>query len=171
MRLRSAARGASGPIFSFFRISRTSTYPGPMRIALIETGLCNTASICAALNRAGVLNERIDILGAGAQALASQISSDFFTHVILPGVGSFGSGMASLSSKNLADAIKARIEANLPTLAICLGLQTLCGSSSESPGVVGLGVLNSTSVVRFPQGVTVPQQTWNQVKPGAGGPP
>jgi glutamine amidotransferase len=57
--------------------------------------------------------------------------------VLLPGVGSFAPGMAALREAGLWEALRARIAAGRPTLAICLGLQMLAPGSEEAPGVGG----------------------------------
>lgn len=102
-----------------------------MRVALIETGLANVASVEAALGRLGVTPVRAtgpdDVEDAGA--------------AILPGVGAFGAGAAALADRGLAAPLARRIAENRPTLAICLGLQLLCAASDETPGAEGLGAL------------------------------
>jgi imidazole glycerol phosphate synthase glutamine amidotransferase subunit len=105
----------------------------------------------------------------GAEPFLSEDPSDIATstHVMLPGVGAFGSAMERLESTGMADALRERFAANQPTVAICVGLQVLCERSEESPGVRGLGIVK-TSVKRFPHTVRVPQLGWNEVKPEAG---
>jgi imidazole glycerol phosphate synthase glutamine amidotransferase subunit len=72
--------------------------------------------------------------------------------------------MSLLREKNLDVVLRERIKNQQPTLAICLGLQLLCESSEESPGVVGLGIL-PIKVKRFSTPVVVPQIGWNEVLP------
>ena len=63
--------------------------------------------------------------------------------IILPGVGSFGAGMKALEELSLIDALREEVVANQkPFLGICLGMQLLFESSSESPGVAGLGFID-----------------------------
>lgn len=92
------------------------------------------------------------------------------THVVLPGVGSFGDAMDKLRSYGLDKVIFEVIERGIPFLGICLGLQLLYEESEESPGVSGLGVLEGT-VKRIPDcpGLKIPHMGWNslEVKPGA----
>jgi glutamine amidotransferase len=126
-------------------------------VAVIRTGTANIASVLAALAR----------LGAKATLTIDADDVQRFGHVILPGVGAFAAAMQPLRSHGLADAITRRVLGGRPTLAICLGLQLLCKSSDESPGVEGLGVVPAT-VGRFPDGVRVPQLGWNKVQPDAG---
>ena len=86
--------------------------------------------------------------------------------MVLPGVGAFAAGMARLRQLRLVEALRARLAAGRPTLAICLGLQLLCEASEESPSVEGLGVL-AARITRFEGDVRVPQLGWNQVVPNA----
>lgn len=124
---------------------------------MIRTGVANLASVLAGLARAG----------AEASLVASADEVERASHVLLPGVGSFAPGMAALREAGLAGALRARIAAGRPTLAICLGLQMLAEGSEEAPGVPGLGVMRGVAR-RFSEEVTVPQLGWNLVE-GSGG--
>lgn len=128
------------------------------RVLIVRTGVANLASVCAALRR-------LDAEPEPTRDAEAILTAD---HVILPGVGAFGAAMAALD-EGLAEALKARIAADRPTLAVCVGLQVLCQESEESPGVVGLGVVPGT-VRRFPSTVTVPQLGWNRIEPTPGSP-
>jgi len=83
--------------------------------------------------------------------------------LVLPGVGAFGAAMAELEGRGLAEVLRERIEAGVPFLGICLGLQLLFESSDESPGVEGLGVIRG-QVRRLPPGPKIPHIGWNQVE-------
>ena len=61
------------------------------------------------------------------------------SHVVLPGVGSFGATMAGLREAGLDVALAARVGAGRATLAMCVGLQVLFERSDESPNASGLG--------------------------------
>jgi glutamine amidotransferase len=90
--------------------------------------------------------------------------------VILPGVGSFGVAMDKLHSYDLVDTIRDVIENKKPLLGICLGLQLLYESSTESDGVRGLGILKGT-ICKIPDctGLKIPHIGWNslEIKSGA----
>jgi len=121
-------------------------------VVIVATGTSNTASVAVAVRRCGMnpVESEDPRRVAGAQ------------RVILPGVGSFESGMDGLHRRGLVDALRARVLAQRPLLAICLGFQLLCRSSEESPGVEGIGALDAV-VRRLPSSVRVPQFGWNFV--------
>lgn len=86
------------------------------------------------------------------------------SHVILPGVGSFGDAMGKLREYGLEKAIHDVVNKGTPFLGICLGLQLLYESSEETPGVEGLGLLKG-KIVRIPQkdGLKIPHMGWNSL--------
>lgn len=125
-----------------------------MKVAIVNTGIGNSASLLAACARHGVTAE----LTERPEAVRSA------PLVILPGVGAFGPGMAKLRETGLNEAIVERAAADRPLLGICLGLQLMARESAEAPGVPGLGLLEAV-VVPFRAGVRVPQLGWNRVTP------
>lgn len=73
------------------------------------------------------------------------------SHIILPGVGTFASGMQAIEQRGFLAALKYQvIERKRPFLGICLGMQLLFNKSEESPGISGLGLIDGT-VRRLPQ--------------------
>lgn len=128
-------------------------------VVVVQTGTANTASVAAALRRAGV--EPLLTRDPAAVAAAERL--------VLPGVGSFAHGMAALRQAGLVELLRERVQAGRPTLAICLGLQMLCEESEESPGEQGLGVLPG-AVLRLPAQVSVPHLGWTPVRPEGPGP-
>jgi imidazole glycerol phosphate synthase glutamine amidotransferase subunit len=126
-------------------------------LVVVPTGTANLASVIAAFRRLGVepvvSNEPARILEA--------------SHVMLPGVGAFGASMQRLAEAGAGAALRERIAADRPTMAICVGHQLLFETSDESPGARGLGVVPG-HVGSFPAGVRVPQFGWNRVEPQPG---
>lgn len=123
-----------------------------MSVLIVDTGVANTASVAAALERLGVHAE----LTKSADEVRSA------SGLVLPGVGTFAAGMMALRSAGLVEAIRERILADKPTFCVCLGMQLLAESSEESPGVKGLGILGVT-VSALPETVRTPQMGWNEV--------
>lgn len=126
-------------------------------VLVVRTGTANLASVRAGLARAGAASE---LTGDPAAVRSAD-------RVVLPGVGAFGAAAAALAADGLDEALRERVAAGRPTLAVCLGQQLLAEGSGESPGVPGLGAFPGT-VERFPAGVRIPQLGWNFVAPGPG---
>jgi len=124
-------------------------------VTIINTGIANTASVSAAIER----------LGCPVTLTHDAESVRDAPLVVLPGVGSFGAGMRALRAHGLDRVVIERVEQNRPLLGICLGLQLLCTSSEESPGIMGLGLIDA-DVTRFPATVRTPQHGWNRVDDG-----
>lgn len=127
-------------------------------IYIVDTGVANMSSIEAGFRRLGVAAVR----GVDPDLIATA------TAVVLPGVGSFASGIDAIDRNRLRTAITDRFIDDRPTLAICLGLQLLCRRSAEAPGVAGLGVIDA-DVEAMPPAAVRPQMGWNRI--GASGGP
>lgn len=82
--------------------------------------------------------------------------------IVLPGVGHFGQMMRALDDLDLREAIRERIDANVPFLGVCLGFQALYEGSGEAPEVIGLGIFPGR-VERFPATARVPHMGWNHL--------
>lgn len=123
-------------------------------VAIIDYGAGNLSSVKKAL----------DYLGAESEITQDRDKILSASHIILPGVGSFGDAMKSMEERNLVDTVKEEAESGKPFLGICLGLQLLFESSEESPGVKGLGLLKGR-IVTIPRdmGLKVPHIGWNSV--------
>lgn len=123
-------------------------------VAIIDYGAGNLQSVKKAL----------DFLGCESVVTDDKAVIESASHVILPGVGSFGDAMASIRSRGLEEAIKNAASGNQNFLGICLGLQLLFEESDESPDVEGLGVFKG-KIERFSDdmGLKVPHMGWNSV--------
>lgn len=122
-------------------------------VKIVATGIANIASLQGAFRRLGVDSALVE----DPEVVASE------RLVVLPGVGAFGAGMERLRTSGLEEAICHRLATGKPLLSVCLGLQLLCRSSEESPGVEGLGVIDAP-VVRFTTSHRIPQLGWNRVE-------
>jgi len=118
------------------------------RLAIIDSGGANIASLRYAVERMGV--------NAQLTTDASVIRNA--THVILPGVGSAADCMSRLQRAGLVDVI---MQVKQPFLGICVGMQLLFDSSEEG-SVKCFGLLPGR-VQRFPDraGLPVPHMGWN----------
>ena len=123
-------------------------------IAIIDYGAGNLQSVKKAL----------DYLGCESIITADKEVIESASHIILPGVGSFGDAMDSIRSRGLEEIIKNAASGEKKFLGICLGLQLLFEGSEESPGVKGLGIFKG-SIVKIPEnlGLKVPHMGWNSV--------
>lgn len=123
-------------------------------VAIIDYGAGNLQSVKKAL----------DFIGYESEITADKDKIASASHVILPGVGSFGDAMVSIKERGLEDTIKNAASGEKPFLGICLGLQLLFESSEESPGVEGLGIFRGR-IVTIPKdnGLKVPHMGWNSI--------
>ena len=101
--------------------------------------------------------------------------------LVLPGVGSFGDAMSFMRKSGQADAVRKAIDAGVPFLGICLGLQLLFERGSErtvnansaiartlveqplTAWVEGLGVFPGECTRLVSTRLKVPHVGWNQV--------
>jgi len=83
--------------------------------------------------------------------------------IVLPGVGHFGQMMRAIDQLEVRSAFVERIQAGVPFLGICLGMQALFERSEEAPEERGLG-LYPGEVVRFSAGARVPHMGWNDLE-------
>ena len=126
-------------------------------VVIVPTGTANIASVMAAFRRLGAQPQVSERVADVAEA----------SHVMLPGVGTFGAAVRRLVEHGLDGTLRERIAADRPTIAICVGHQLLFETSDENPGVRGLGLVQG-HVGRFPDDVRVPQFGWNEVRPDEG---
>ena len=129
-------------------------------ITVIDSGICNLASVTTGLDRIGARWT----LGNTPEDIGSAVG------LILPGVGAFADGMESLRLRGLVEPIRSYAASNRPILGICLGMQMLADYSEEFGHHGGLGLIPGR-VRRLPSspGFRVPNIGWCsvQVTPGA----
>ena len=126
-------------------------------IAVVDLKISNLASVINALR----------LVGASEHVLATPENVPRTDAVILPGVGAFGDGMASLREQDLIEPIRAAVRGGTPVLGICLGMQLMASRSSEFGDHEGLGLLPGCVerlVVDRP-GYRVPNIGWCDVSP------
>lgn len=132
------------------------------RIAIVDYGAGNLLSVERAFRHLGAN----PVLASAPDAVAGA------ERLVLPGVGAFGSCMASLNACGLAEPVKEFAASGRPLLGICVGLQMLFDESEEFGRHVGLGIIPGR-VTRIPSlgadGTPhkVPHIGWNAVTPTA----
>ncbi|NOX68887.1 MAG: imidazole glycerol phosphate synthase subunit HisH [Gammaproteobacteria bacterium] len=120
------------------------------RVAIVDCGGANLASLSNALDRLGA----VSVLTHDAAIIRNA------QHVILPGVGAAADAMQKLASHRLIEVI-----ANLsqPVLGICLGMQLLAEASAEDQSTC-LGIVPAVAQ-RLPASLDmpVPNMGWCKV--------
>lgn len=124
-------------------------------IAIIDYGAGNIQSVYKALKFIGadckVTSDKDEILNADG--------------AILPGVGSFGDAMDTMTKRGIKDTIIEYTKSGKPFLGICLGLQLLFPESEETPGVNGLDIFKGT-ITKIPnqnRTLKIPHMGWNNI--------
>jgi len=103
-----------------------------MLVGIINYGAGNLFSIMGAL----------EYLEAPYELVSSGENLKKYSHIILPGVGSFREAVRKLNELNLTNPIlEAANVFKIPLLGICLGMQLLCSSSDEDGFTKGLNLI------------------------------
>jgi imidazole glycerol-phosphate synthase subunit HisH len=124
------------------------------RIAVLDYGMGNLRSVEKALER----------IGAEAEITSDRGRAEAANGVILPGVGAFPRAMDRVREIGLDELVAGRIEAGVPVLGICLGLQLLFESSVENEGASGLALLDGMVSPLEANGYKVPHIGWSPVR-------
>jgi glutamine amidotransferase len=133
------------------------------KVTIVDYGMGNLGSIQNMLKKIGIVS-----------VISSQPSEiEKAEMLVLPGVGSFDSGMRKLADMGLMPVLTEKvIEQHTPVLGVCLGMQLMtCGS--EEGNLRGLGWIEGETI-HFRLGaqnekLKIPHMGWNTVdiqKPG-----
>lgn len=130
----------------------------PHRIAIIDYGAGNVRSVLNA----------VTYLKYYAEVVSNPNDLTGFTHLILPGVGSFRRAMLSFKELQLDKTLPQLVADGIPILGICLGMQLLASRGSEDGETLGLGLIQG-DVDRFAfntddNGLKIPHVGFNTVK-------
>ncbi len=130
-------------------------------VAIVDYGTGNLRSVQQAFLH----------LGAEVEIVADPDRLVGFSHVVLPGVGSFRRAMISIEERGLAQLLRQRVAEGVPLLGICLGMQLLSSRSSEDGETPGLGLIEG-DVDRFvfdpaSTGLKIPNVGFEAVTPVA----
>jgi glutamine amidotransferase len=124
------------------------------RICILDYGMGNLRSVEKALEHVGA---------------TATIANDFETiraadGLVLPGVGAFPKAMEEVELLGLEEMIAKRLDAGVPVLGICLGLQLLFESTTELGGAEGTSLLPGDVVEIDADGLKVPHIGWSPVR-------
>ena len=121
-------------------------------IAIIDYGAGNLVSV----------KKSFDFLGRKSFITSEPAAVRAATKIVLPGVGHF-SATEMLGRSGLRDAIANGIQAEIPFLGICVGMQWMFERSEEAPSTPGLGLL-AGKCEHFPAEVKSPHVGWNSLQ-------
>ena len=126
-----------------------------VRVAVIDYGAGNISSMINSLN----------FIGADAQVVSDPLKLKDFTHIIIPGVGSFDSAMTNLNSTGFTQALNTQKQNGRYILGVCLGMQVLCNKSEEGV-LAGLGWIdvNVESLSGIASDQKIPHVGWNSIE-------
>jgi len=122
-------------------------------IAVLDYGMGNLRSAEKALEHVGARAEITRDHGRIAEA----------DGIVLPGVGAFPRAMQEVRKLGFDALLRERLDAGVPVLGICLGMQLLFESTTELGGAEGLGLLEGRVEALDAEGLKIPQIGWNPV--------
>ncbi len=123
-------------------------------IGIVDYGMGNLSSV----------KNILDYLSIESFLVRSVEDFNKCTHLIIPGVGSFGKAMENLHGKSFIDPIKSFAGSGKPVLGICLGMQLLADTGTEPYETSGLGLIAGTVKVLPNQKFRIPHMGWNGIK-------
>jgi imidazole glycerol-phosphate synthase subunit HisH len=123
------------------------------RVAILDYGMGNLRSVGKALERVGaepfLTSDPERVRGAGA--------------IVLPGVGAMPTAMERVRKLALDQLLRERVEAAVPVIGLCMGMQLLFDSTTELGGAEGIGLLRGPVEALDAPGLKVPHIGWNPV--------
>jgi glutamine amidotransferase len=123
-------------------------------IGIIDYGAGNLASVRYAFQKLGV---EVEVCSDPSLILR-------YSHLVLPGVGSFRIAMEQLKRENWPSAIRQHVMSKRPLLGICLGMQLLFDEGEENGHSVGLGLVPGWVKLMYPSGhLNLPHVGWNRL--------
>jgi glutamine amidotransferase len=125
-----------------------------VRVAILNYGMGNLRSAAMAFEH----------VGASVEVTSDHDAVRAAHAVVLPGVGAFPKAMEAVRRLGLDELVRERVEAGVPVLGICLGMQLLFESSTELGGASGIGLVTGAVEPLDGAGLKVPQIGWNAVE-------
>ncbi|KAL6309892.1 imidazole glycerol phosphate synthase HisHF [Sparassis latifolia] len=125
-----------------------------MGLYLLDYGAGNVRSLANTLKK----------LGHEFKWISSLEDFDKATSLIFPGVGAFGSAIDGLICRGFLEPLRLYIKSGRPYFGICIGMQVLFQSSTESPSSSGLGIIPSVIEEFDNSDKAVPHIGWNSAE-------
>ena len=130
---------------------------GHEKIVVIDYGLGNLLSVAKAFEE---VCGRGQVLVTGAPAKLKEAS-----HLVLPGVGNFKTGMENLRKLGLVETLKEEVlTKGKPFLGICLGMQLLAEVGEEFGEHHGLGFIPGRVRQLRSNGLPLPHIGWQDIE-------
>jgi glutamine amidotransferase len=123
------------------------------QIGIVDYGMGNRRSVEKALAHVGAR----PFLSSEPRELAAAQG------LVLPGVGAFPRAIENLARLGLDRMVRERVEAGVPVLGICLGMQLAFDSSQELGGAEGLGLVPGEVTILRTGELKLPHIGWNEV--------
>ena len=123
------------------------------RLAILSYGMGNVRSVAKALEH----------VGAAAELTSDHARVREADGVVLPGVGAMPKAMDQVRRLELDLLLRERVEAGVPLIGVCMGMQLLFESTTELGGAEGIGLLAGGVEQLEAPGLKVPHIGWNPV--------
>jgi glutamine amidotransferase len=126
-----------------------------IRVGIVDCSISNLASVLHAFRH----------IGAETTVTRDPDELNTFTHLVLPGVGSFAKGMENLRATGFVVPLHDWASAGKPLLGLCLGMQLLAEEGEEFGPNGGLGLIRGRVVKMKPAdpALRLPHVGWNEV--------
>jgi glutamine amidotransferase len=123
------------------------------RIAILDYGMGNLRSVGKALEH----------VGAEPFLTSDHARVREAAGIVLPGVGAMPKAMERVRELALDQLLRERVEAAVPVIGLCMGMQLLFESTTELGGAEGIGLLRGPVEALDAPGLKVPHIGWNPV--------
>ena len=123
------------------------------RVAILDYGMGNLRSVGKALEHVGA-----EPFLTSEPARVREADG-----IVLPGVGAMPKAMERVRDLKLDRLLRECVEAEVPVIGLCMGMQLLFDSTTEMGGAEGIGLLRGPVEALDAPGLKVPQIGWNPV--------
>ena len=132
-------------------------------VGVLDYGCGNLHSVARACAK---FSDKIEIVEKLQQ------NSDF-THIVLPGVGSYSNAINEIRTRGLDQLIHEKLNDGVPLLGICVGMQVLTTEGHENGFSSGLDLVSGStemlSLTKSDKSSRIPNMGWNTVMPEING--